>query len=140
MKASRRQRAQGMVEAAIAVLMVVPLLVGLVGIGRLLEAQAGVEAMAYEAARAASLANSGSDARTYGEQRGHDVASTYHLEGVSVDVDAGEFGRGEPVTATASVRVTFGDIPVLSWASKTVTSSHTEQVESYRSLPAESGS
>ena len=32
-----------MVEAAIAVLMAVPLIVGLVGIGRLLETQAGVE-------------------------------------------------------------------------------------------------
>jgi hypothetical protein len=140
MKADRRQRAQGMVEAAIAVLMVVPLLVGLVGIGRLLEAQAGVEAIAYEAARAASLANSGADAPVYGMQRGQDVASTYHLSGVSVDVDAGQFGRGQPVTATASVTVAFGDIPVLGWASRTVTSSHTERVESYRSLPAGSGS
>ena len=129
-----------MVEAAIAVLMAVPLIVGLVGIGRLLETQAGVEAVAYEAARAASLANDGADAQAFGVRRGHDVAATYHLTDVNVDVDASGFGRGQPVTARASVTVTFTDIPALTWASRTVTSSHTERVEAYRSIPAGSGS
>jgi hypothetical protein len=63
------------------------------------------------------------------------VAATYHLTGVTVDVDASGFGRGQPVRATASVAVTFTDLPLLTWATRTVTSSHTEQVEAYRSMP-----
>jgi hypothetical protein len=110
-----------------------------VGIGRLLESQAGVEAVAYEAARAASLADDGTDAQAFGLRRGQDVAATYHLTGVDVEVDASGFGRGQPVTATASVAVTFTDIPVLTWATRTVTSIHTEQVEAYRSMPTGSG-
>ena len=66
------------------------------------------------------------------------MAATYHLNGVTVDVDASGFGRGHPVTATASVAVSFTDLPLLTWATRTVTSSHTEQVEAYRSMPGSS--
>jgi Flp pilus assembly protein TadG len=135
----RLQRGQAMVEAALAVLVSVPMAVGLIGVARLVEAQAGVNAVAYEVARSAASANDAGEAEQWAEERRDELASPYRLTNgsLAVDVDVSAFGRGRPIHAAATYLVRFDDIPLLGWASHEVTGQHTESVELYRSIHAE---
>jgi hypothetical protein len=137
----RRQRAQGLVEAALALMLLVPLALGLVALLRLQQAQAGVDAVAYEAARAAVLANSAQEAQDLGSTRGQGLAPAYGLVNGTLElaIDARLFGRGEPIQATASYVVHFDDLPLLGWAQRQVHARHAEYVETYRSLPVGAG-
>lgn len=132
----RRERGQGAVEAALVLLTMLPAVVGLLGIGRMIEAQAGVNAVAYEVARAAALANTAAEAEALGQERKNDLAAPYRLTNGTLDVtiEAGDVVRGQPVVATVSYQVAFEDIPLLGWARREVSSRHTEHVERYRSI------
>jgi Flp pilus assembly protein TadG len=136
MSRRRRQRGQGLVEAALVVLSIVPLLVGLLGLARVLEAQAGVNAVAYEVARSAASANTAAEAEQWAEERMAELAAPYRLTNgsLAIEVDTGGFGRGQPIVAVATYVVHFDDIPLLGWASREVSGQHTEQVERYRSI------
>ena len=136
MGASGRQPAQGLIEAALALLLLAPLAVGLVGLVRLQQAQAGVDAVAYEAARAAVLADSAREAQDLGSRRGQALAPAYGLTDGTLNlvIQAEPFGRGQPVQAEATYTVRFDDLPLLGWASRPVRARHAEFVETYRSL------
>ncbi len=132
----RRQKAQGLVEAALALMLLVPLALGLVALLRLQQAQTGVDAVVYEAARAAVLANSSQEAQDLGFSRGQAIGPAYGLVNgtLEVAIDAQPFERGEPVQATATYIVHFDDLPLLGWARRQVNAQHAEYVETYRSL------
>jgi Flp pilus assembly protein TadG len=136
--ATDRQPAQGLVEAALALMLLLPLAIGLVGLARLQQAQAGVDAVAYEAARAAVLANNAREAQDLGSGRGQALAPAYGLSNGTLDlvIQAEPFGRGQPMQAAASYTVHFDDLPLLGWASRPVRARHVEFVETYRSLAA----
>ena len=131
----RRLPAQGLIEAALALMLLVPL--ALVALLRLQQAQSGVDAIVYEAARAAALANSSQQAQDLGLTRGQALGPAYGLVNGTLElaIDAQPFGRGEPVQATATYVVHFDDLPLLGWAGRQVSARHAEYVETYRSLP-----
>ena len=136
MNQHRRQRGQALVEAALVILSILPLMVGLLGLARLLEAQAGVNAVAYEVARSAASANDAVEAEQWAHQRMDELVAPYRLTNgsLAIEVDASTFGRGQPMHAVATYDVRFDDIPLLGWASRQVSGQHIEHVERYRSI------
>lgn len=108
---------------------------GVVGTGRVVQAQAGVAAVASEAARAGALASTGEEAVVLGTARGWAVARGYWLTNGSLrlTLDAGAFGRGGEVRAVAAYEVALGDVPLLGRPSVAVASEHVEPIDPYRS-------
>ncbi len=135
-RASRCERGQALVELALVIPILLLLAFGVIGAGRVTEAQMGVSAVAREAARAAALANDPGDAASQGMARGQQVASGYNLANGSLQlvVNAGGFTRGGTVQAVAHYTVSLADLPLLGWAHITVGSSHLERVDLYRSF------
>lgn len=129
------ERGSALVETAIVIPVLLVLAFGVVGIGRLIQADLGVIAVAREAARSAALANNASDASNRGLARGQDVASGYQLSNGSLQlaVDPGSFQRGGQVTAEATYQVSFGDLPLLQWAQVELSSRQVESIDPYRS-------
>jgi len=129
------ERGSALVETAIVIPVLLVLAFGVVGIGRVIQADLGVIAVAREAARSAALANNGSEASSRGLARGKDVARGYQLGNGSLQltVDPGSFQRGGQVTAEATYQVTFGDLPMLQWADLQLKSRQTENIDPYRS-------
>ena len=129
------QRGQALLETALVVPLLLLLAFGVVGAGRLVQAQLGVSAVAREAARAAALATGADLAATQGMAHGQEVATGYHLTNSSlrVSVEAGSFARGGQVRASARYEVALGDLPLLGWAHVAVSSQHVERLDLYRS-------
>ena len=129
------ERGSALVETAIVMPVLLVLVFGLVGIGRVIQADLGVIAVAREAARSAAQANNASEAASRGLQRGKDVAGGYQLANGSLQltVDPGSFQRGGQVTAEASYEVGLNDLPLMQWTSVKLDSRHVEQIDPYRS-------
>jgi Flp pilus assembly protein TadG len=130
-----RRSGQALVEAAVVIPMLLLLAFGIVAVGRVVQAQMGVSAVAREASRAAALANDPAEAVDRGIARGQTVGTGYRLSNGSLQiaVDSGGFTRGERVRASASYQVSLVDLPLLGAARITVTSDHFERVDLYRS-------
>ena len=130
------ERGQALVETALVIPILLILAFGVVAIGRVTQAQMGVDGVAREAARAAALANGPGQASSGGLARGQEVAAGYHLGNGSLQltVDPGSFERGGDVQASARYTVSLGDLPLLGWAHVTVASTHSERIDLYRSL------
>ena len=129
------QRGNALVETAL----VLPLLLlpafGVVGVGRVVQAQMAVSAVAREAARAAALADNPAEAASNGFTRGDEVAAGYRLTNGSLDLelDPGSLARGGQVQTTATYDVALDDLPLMGWAHIRVRSHHIEPVDLYRS-------
>jgi len=108
---------------------------GVVMTGRVVQAQIGVQAVAREAGRTLAAAPSAPEGLDYAGLRALAVADGYGLAvgRLGVTLDAGTFDRGGTVQAQASYKVALGDLPLLGVLEVTVTSSHQERVELYRS-------
>ena len=132
-----RRRAQALVETALVIPFLLAMTFGVVGIGRITQTQMAVSAVAREAARAGALAYTADQAQQQGEQRGYDVGAGYKLSRppLVVHVDNGNFQRCGTVTAHVQYVVDLHNLPLLSWASPTLKSDHTEPVDGYRSDP-----
>lgn len=108
---------------------------GVVMTGRVVHAHIGVQAVAREAGRTLAAAPSAPEGLDYARLRvlavaeGHGLAS----DRLGVTLDAGTFERGGTVQARASYEVALGDLPLLGLLEVTVSSSHQERVELYRS-------
>jgi Flp pilus assembly protein TadG len=129
------QRGQALVETALVVPLLLTLVFGVVGIGRAVQAQLGVLAVAREAALSASLANSLPEAGARGMERGQAVAAGYGLTNgtLSLSVDPGDFARGGAVAAWARYEVRLDDLPLLGWVRFSAESRHTERIDPYGS-------
>ena len=129
------QRGQALVETALVIPMLLALAFGVIGVGRVTQAQMGVSAVAREAARAAALADDPAGAALAGLARGQEVATGYGLANGSlrITIDPGAMARGAPVGATARYEVELGDLPLLGWARVSVSSTHLERTDLYRS-------
>ncbi len=129
------ERGTAILETALVLPFLLALALGVVGVGRVVQAQMGVRAVAREAARAAALANSGVDADPLGRGQAAAVASGYGLRGsaLQVDLEVGGFARGSTVRATVRYQVHLDDLPLLSWLSVPLSSTHVERVDRYRS-------
>ena len=129
---------QAMVETAIAVPVLLLLVFGVVAIGRITDAKVAVQAAAREASRTLAVAPSEEQGTTDAMEAGHAAAVGYGLaeERLTIDVHANGFVRGGDVSADVSYSVPLSDLPLLSFFEVEVSSSHTEQVELYRSREA----
>ncbi len=131
----RARRGQALVETALVLPLLLFLAFGVIGAGRLAQARLGVDAVAREAARAAALATDAGSALDQGIARGQAVAGGYGMTNGSlqVAVDVGQFDPGDQVSASARYTVSFSDLPLLSWAQVTLSSTHFERLDLYRS-------
>lgn len=130
-----KQDGQALIETALVIPVLLLLAFGVVGVGRVVQAQMGVSAVAREAARAAALADTGAEAAMRGIGRGREVATGYDLANGSLrlTVDPGSFVRGGSVWAAARYEVTLDDLPLLGWVRMAVGSDHVERIDLYRS-------
>lgn len=129
---------QALVELALVVPLLLLLAFGSVGVGRVVQAQMALGAIAREAAREAALAplppgGSALDAKRAGEARGQSVAHGYGLDRATVNVNTDHFDPGSWVRADASYVVSERDLPFLKWTTFTLHDSHLERVDPYRS-------
>jgi Flp pilus assembly protein TadG len=136
-RASRRggQTGQALVETAMVIPLLLLLAFGVVGVGRVIQAQLGVSAVSREAARAATLASTPNEALTRASGRGQEVARDLGLTNGSLQftVDLGAFERGGQVQSAAHYTVSLGDLPFLSGLSIPVESHHVERIDLYQS-------
>ncbi len=132
-RGDRMQAGQAVVELALVVPLLLFLAFGVVGVGRITQAHMAVSAVATDAALAAARASSPGEALSMGMERGSVVAHGYGLSdgALHLTVDAGAFGRGGQVRATARYTVTLRDLPLLGWAEPTVQSTAVAPVDAY---------
>lgn len=130
-----RQRGQALVETALVVPLLLSLAFGVVGVGRVTQAQLGVAAVAREAALAGAHANNAEQAFARGSARGQEVATGFNLSNgtLALTVDAGTFGRGGQVRAAVRYMVRLDDLPLMGWARFVAHSEHSERIDPYRS-------
>lgn len=132
------ERGSALLEAGLVLPAVLALAFGVVLCGRLVQGQIGVQAAAREASRTVAVASSAEEGLEFGRARGLAVASGHGLDTARLVliVDAGDFERGGTARARASYIVALADLPLLGQVDVTVTSSHEERIERYRSRTA----
>lgn len=133
----REERGQAVLEAAIILPVILLLVFGVLGVERVLHAEAAVQVVAHDAARMAALANSPDGAVQQGEAAGLATAGTERLDPAdfALTVNAQDFRRGGQVISHAQYVVHFRDLPLLGWASLPVDSTNRQPVDRYRALP-----
>lgn len=131
------ERGQALVEVAIILPVLLLLVFGVVGVERVLHAEAGVQAVAHDAALTAARATAASQAAQQGSAAGLAMANAYHLDvpDLALTVDASGFRRGGQVVARARYEVRFADLPLLGWMAVTVSGADVQPVDSYRAFP-----
>ena len=136
------QRGSALVEVALVVPLLLLLALGVIGVGRVVQARSSVSAVAREAARVAVLAQSTDEAAEQGLAAGRAVAVGYGLINgtLTLAVDPGSFERGGQVRASAGYRVSLADLPLLGWAGADVAAHHVERIDLYRSRSRTGGS
>jgi Flp pilus assembly protein TadG len=129
---------QALVEAAIVLPVLLTLVFGVVMAGRVVHAKIAVQAAAREASRTLATAPSEEQGLTDANDAARAAANGYGLsgDGLSVDLDANGFERGGTVTATVGYSVGLGGLPLFGAVDIDVSSSHSEQVDPYRSREA----
>lgn len=127
-----------LIESALVIPAVLAIAFGVVMAGRVAHAQIGVQAVAREAGRTLASAPSASEGLADAQSRAFAVADGHGLaaDRLGVALDAGGFERGGMVRAQVSYRVGLGDLPLFGRIEVTVSSSHEERVELYRSRTA----
>jgi Flp pilus assembly protein TadG len=131
----REESGQALVEAALVIPVVLLLVFGVVMAGRLTHAKVAVQAAAREAAR--TLAAAPSEQQGIGDAlaAGRSVAEGYGLLGgsLTVNVQSNGFERGGTATAEVTYQVPLTDLPLLNLLDITVSSTHSERIDFYRS-------
>lgn len=124
-----------LVEAALVLPVLLILVAGIVMAGRVAHAQIAVQSVAREAGRTVAIAPSESEGLAAGEARALAVASGHGLATAQLGlvIDAGGFERGGVVRVEASYPVGLGDLPLIGALDITVTGSHEQRIDLYRS-------
>jgi Flp pilus assembly protein TadG len=131
----RGESGQALVEAALVFPVLLVLVFGVVMAGRVVHAKIAVQAAAREASRTLATAPSEEQGLTDANDAARSAADGYGLSagGLSVDLQSNGFERGGTVSASVSYDVGLGGLPLLDAVDITVSSSHSEQVDPYRS-------
>jgi Flp pilus assembly protein TadG len=134
----RGEAGQALVEAALVIPVLLLLAFSVVMVGRIVDAKVAVQAAAREAGRALATAPSESEGVTAALQSARSVAEGYGLSQskLAVDVDSGGFERGGVATAEVTYRVPLANLPLLDRVEVTVSSTHAERIDLYRSREA----
>jgi nuclease-like protein/TadE-like protein len=135
--AAVRQSAQALVELALVLPLVLAVLLGTVAVSRVVQARAGVIAVAHEAARAAALGNNPGDAVGRMRERTDLVAPGLGLDPASLVLswDLTRFSADPAqVTATVDYPVDLADLPLVGGLpAPVVHAQHTEWIDPFRS-------
>ncbi|SRR6266511_83314 len=136
----RRERGSASIEMAVLAPAVLALFVTLMIGGRTNTARQAIEAAAFDAARTASLARDGADARARATAAAADTLAAQGLdcETLNVVVDTSQFaipvGQPANVVATVTCVVTYSDIALPGMPGNAVlTSSFVSPIDQYRS-------
>ena len=134
----RDGRGAALVETAVILPALLLLVLGVVMVGRVVQAQIAVQAVVREAGRAAAIAPMANVALEQGTARGHAVAAGHGLSPEDLDLmlDVGTFARGGTVSVEASYPVELADLPLLGAIAVTVSGSHEQRIDLYRSRAA----
>jgi Flp pilus assembly protein TadG len=138
-------RGQALVEFACALVVLLVLAFGLLGVARVTGELLGITAVAREAARAGARAPDQTTALAWASDRGQQVAAEYGLANVGLDIDTSSFEvqpsagvvlPGE-IRVAATVTVDLSDVPLVSWVEVQVplVRRFAEVVDPYRSAP-----
>lgn len=129
---------QALVEAALVIPVLLLLAFGVVMAGRVSHTKIAVQAAAREASRALATAPSEQEGIAEALDAARSVAEGYGLsqDGLTVTVESNGFQRGGTATAEVTYRVPLGDLPLLNRVEVTVSSSHSERIDLYRSREA----
>jgi len=132
------ERGQALVEAALVIPVLLLVAFGVVMAGRISHAKVAVQAIAREASRELATAPSEDVGMSDAVQTARSAADGYGLSQgrLTVDVDPNGFARGGTATARVTYRVGLGDLPLLGRVGVTVSSSHSERIDLYRSREA----
>ncbi len=132
---AHRESGQALVEAALAIPVLLVLVFGVVAVGRITEAKIAVQAAARESSRALAVAPSEEQGIADALTAGENVAGGYGLDGnrLTIDLDSGGFSRGGTVTSDVQYSVSLSDLPLLSFFDVGVGASHSERIDFYRS-------
>jgi Flp pilus assembly protein TadG len=131
----RDDSGQALVEAALVLPVLLVLVFGVVMAGRVVHAKIAVQAAAREASRTLATAPSEEQGLTDANNAARSAADGYGLsaDGLSVDLESNGFQRGGTVSASVSYDVGLGGLPLLDRVDISVSSSHSEQIDPYRS-------
>ena len=129
---------QALVQAALAIPVLLVLVFGVVAVGRVTEAKIAVQAAARESSRALAVAPSEEQGITDALTAGENVADGYGLDGngLTIELDSGGFSRGGTVTSDVHYSVSLSDLPLLSFFDVDVGARHSERIDLYRSREA----
>jgi Flp pilus assembly protein TadG len=132
---SRGESGQALVETAIVLPVLLVLVFGVVMAGRVVHAKIAVQSAAREAGRELATAPSEEEGLTAADEAARSAADGYGLspDGLLVELEPNGFERGGTVMATVSYEVGLGGLPLIDALDITVSSSHSEHVEPYRS-------
>ncbi|WP_375000210.1 TadE/TadG family type IV pilus assembly protein [Aeromicrobium sp. CTD01-1L150] len=135
-----RRRSDERGAIAMEFLIMAPLLLAMiflvVGMGRVAQAGGGVNAAAYEAARAASLERNHGAATAAGQAAATRSLSQRGMScvGLNVRVDTGDYRAGGQVRARVSCQANLSDLVLVGFpGSKTYTHTAVVPIEQYRS-------
>ncbi len=131
----RGECGQALVEAALVIPVLLLLTFGVVMAGRVSHDKTAVQAAAREASRALATATSEQEGLAAAVEAARSVADGYGLspERLTVNVESNGFQRGGTASAEVSYRVPLGDLPLLNRLDLTVSSTHSERIDLYRS-------
>lgn len=132
------EAAQALVEAALAIPVLLVLVFGVVAAGRVTEAKLAVQAAARESTRVLAVAPSEEQGIADALTAGENVAVGYGLDSsrLTIDLDSGGFSRGGTVTSEVRYTISLSDLPLLSLFDVDVGASHSERIDVYRSREA----
>ena len=126
---------QALVEAALAIPVLLLLVFGVVAVGRVTEAKVAVQAAARESGRALAVAPSEEQGVADAFSAADAVAAGYGLDSslLTIELGAGGFARGGTVTSEVRYSVSLSDLPLLGFLDVGVSASHSERIDIYRS-------
>lgn len=129
---------QALVEAALAIPVLLVLVFGIIAVGRITDAKIAVQAAARESSRALAVAPSEEQGIAEALNAGENVAGGYGLDTgrLTIELDSGGFSRGGTVTSDVQYTVSLSDLPLLSFVDVEVGASHSERIDLYRSREA----
>ena len=132
------ERGQALVEAALVIPVLLLVAFGVVMAGRVSHAKVAVQAIAREASRELATAPSEDVGVSDALGTARSAADGYGLSQarLTVDVNSNGFERGGTATARVTYQVGLGDLPLLGRVGVTVSSSHSERIDLYRSREA----
>ncbi|MCC6387448.1 MAG: pilus assembly protein [Dehalococcoidia bacterium] len=131
----REESGQALVEAALAIPVLLVLVFGVVAVGRVTEAKIAVQAAARESGRSLAVASSEEHGVADALAAAEAVAAGYGLDAdrLTIELEAGGFARGGTVTSEVRYSVSLSDFPLLNFLDVDVSASHSERIDIYRS-------